>query len=308
MTLYRNIMRDSWQSTIRFKYLWFFGLFALILGNGGEYEIFFRSIFSNENNSSLWTTFFAPFLNWDVLTNLGTRFWDNPFLVLEIIFTYIFVLFIFLFIAWMMNVSEIAIVNSTAKQVKGEEHDLRMGMREGILNIWPVLFLNFAVKILIFLFLILLGYLSGSIFVIALFLIVIPFLMSLSFVTKYTICEIIIRKEKMKNAVILAWQLFKKNWIISLELAMLLYLFTILAVIVFMFLSFNIEKLFEILATTFPIISFNLFVVMVPIIELFTLAFVLSLLSVFQITTWTKLFLELDSKGGKSKIERLFSR
>ena len=43
MTLYRDIIKEAWQITWRRRFLWFFGLFAVLLGNGGEYEILFQN-------------------------------------------------------------------------------------------------------------------------------------------------------------------------------------------------------------------------------------------------------------------------
>ena len=42
MTLYRNIFSQSLKITWRYKYLWFFGLFSALLGNGGEIELLLR--------------------------------------------------------------------------------------------------------------------------------------------------------------------------------------------------------------------------------------------------------------------------
>jgi hypothetical protein len=39
MSLYRSILKRAWEISWKFKYLWFFGLFAALLGNGGEFEI-----------------------------------------------------------------------------------------------------------------------------------------------------------------------------------------------------------------------------------------------------------------------------
>ena len=52
MSLYRNILKQSWQTTWRNKYLWFFGIFAVFLGNAGEYKILSYSL-SGDNQSIL---------------------------------------------------------------------------------------------------------------------------------------------------------------------------------------------------------------------------------------------------------------
>ncbi len=313
MTLYRSIIKSSWRITLRHKYLWFFGLFAVLLGNGGEYEIIFRSIQNSGTSESVWLRFLEQtILNLDNLFNFGKRFWENPSLASTILFTYLFILFIFLFIIWMTNVSQIAIVNAIFRDLRKKEHNIKIGMHKGAHYFWKIFSLNILKKILIIATLSLLIAVKSKTIYMVLFMALIPLVVSLLFIIKYAIAYIIIRKEKILESFISAWKLFKKNWIISLELAFLLYLFTISAGLFFMFLSFNIVRFFQILSNqvwvNFPTLSFYLFYTVMPIILFGALAFIGSLLSVFQISSWTKLFLELDNKGSKSKIERIFSK
>ncbi len=185
---------------------------------------------------------------------------------------------------------------------------MKIGMQKGIRHFWPVFSLNLAIKILIVTSLAILAMTKSMLVYIILFVIIIPLTISVLFIIKYSIAYIIVRKEKMLEALVSAWNLFRKNWIISLELAALLYLFTILAALFFMFVSFNLGKFFEVLASIYPSMSFYIFVIIMPFSLFMVLAFIGSLLAVFQTTAWTKLFLELDNKGAKSKIERIFSK
>ena len=41
--LYRKVLKQALFITWRAKFLWIFGFFAALLGNGGAYEILFRS-------------------------------------------------------------------------------------------------------------------------------------------------------------------------------------------------------------------------------------------------------------------------
>ena len=43
MSFYRNILKQAWKITWRNKYLWWLGIFAALLGNGGEFEILFNN-------------------------------------------------------------------------------------------------------------------------------------------------------------------------------------------------------------------------------------------------------------------------
>jgi len=313
MTLYRTIIKKSWKLTLRSKYLWFFGLFAVLLGNGGEYELLFKSIGDSQKTESIWTSFTSQLaLGADGFLNIGKRFWENPALTFAIIATYLFILAIFLFIFWMMSVSQIAIVNATALEIREKKHDIKIGLQKGIKHFWPVFSLNLIVKILITTSLALLLMARNTGFYLVVFIIIIPLVISVLFIIKYSIAYIVIRKERLLNAFVLAWALFRKNWIISLELAMLLYLFTFIAGLLFMFITFNVSTLFELLANSSldksSDLSFSILFTYQPAVLFAILAFIGSLLAIFQTATWTRLFLELDSKGAISKIERVFSK
>ena len=43
-SLYRDILKKSWQITKKYFYLWPLGLFVSFLGNGGEYQILINQI------------------------------------------------------------------------------------------------------------------------------------------------------------------------------------------------------------------------------------------------------------------------
>ena len=313
MKLYKNIVKDSWRLTFKNKYLWFFGLFAMLLGNGGEYELLFRSIDKSGRTESIWSGFIGQAgLGFDTLSNLGKRLWENPSVTLVIIAAYLFILSIFLFVFWMMNVSQIAIVNAAARQARGKDHNVHIGLQKGIRHFWPVFSLNLIIKFLVIASLAFLTMASNSTMYVVWFLITIPLVISISFILKYTIAYVVVRKENLFNALTLGWSLFKNNWIISLELAVLLYALVAVVFVLFVPLAFIVFSLFYVLTIVImaegSILAFNLFYIVMPSVIFLLLAFIGSMLAVFQTSTWTKLFLELDNKGAKSKIERVFSR
>ena len=87
MFLYRNILSQAWKITWRSKYLWFFGLFAALLGNGGELEIVFRG-FDGDFKDSLFTGWqFWPegFFNADTISNIGRLLINDPVSLLSLL-------------------------------------------------------------------------------------------------------------------------------------------------------------------------------------------------------------------------------
>src|SRR3990167_11185977 len=64
MPFYRNILKQSWRLTWRNKYLWIFGIFAALLGNGGELEILFNTLFRGGSDLAL-------FPSWQRIVSTG---------------------------------------------------------------------------------------------------------------------------------------------------------------------------------------------------------------------------------------------
>ncbi len=307
MTFYRTIIKDSWRATWRNPYLWFFGLFAAILGNGGEYEVFSRS--TSATSDGILSGVFSGI--WMLLSNLPLlfkRFWESPLDVSMILFAYFLFLLAFLFVVWLINASVAAIVDSNVRQKKEKDHDLRTCLSAGVKNFWPVLAANMSVKILILLSIAAFALFSNFWIKLLLFMVLLPALIVISFISKYTIAYVIARGYKLKEAFESGVKLFKGNWLISLELALILYLCTFLAGIVFIFLTFNINKFFEVLSGFFPASTFAFLWIIMPLTLLAILAFIGAVLAAFQISAWTRLFVELESRGGVSKIERIFGR
>ena len=76
------------------------------------------------------------------------------------------------------------------------------------------------------------------------------------------------------------------------------------------FLILSIPFLFVVVIFSQVYLMVNLWLITAAALILFLLIIVLagSILSAFQVSSWTILFLELISRGGSSKLMRLFSR
>ena len=55
MNLYRNVLKQSWRITWRYKFLWFFGFLASFWSIGSAYEIFYKSISLGDRDTMLIT-------------------------------------------------------------------------------------------------------------------------------------------------------------------------------------------------------------------------------------------------------------
>lgn len=325
MVLYRTILKRAWKNTWRHKYLWFFGLFAALLGNGGELELIFRG-FNEPGQSSFYvgmqrileTGFFSK----GTLNNMGHMAGEDPFSLFLALMTLFIILISVLFLLWLSITSQIAVVHNTAKIKHDKKHDFKDGVLTGMKKFWPVLSLNITSRAAIAIMFLIIGLpLLLEIFknprlingwYIIMFIIFIPFSLALSFLIKYSIAFVVIKGEKTIQAIRSGWNLFKNNWLISIEMAIILFFINFLVglAVILLFLILAVPFLFIILMFSKMAFYFNFWFIIVSAIILFLImiVFVGAVLSTFQISSWTYLFMELVGKGGESKISRMFNK
>jgi len=325
MTLYRNILKSAWKNTWHNKYLWFFGLFAALIGNGGELEIFFKSF--NERMD-------GGFVNWvktmsstgifsmNALRNIGHLIMEDTGTMFLLIFTLILILVLGGFLLYLVIMSQIAIVNNTANDKLGKKHDIQTGVKAASKSFWSVLGLNFILKffsyilfgiltIPIALSLISKGIWGYGVLFVVLYIIFVPVILFFSFIIKYAIAYAVIKNEHWIESLKNGWSLFMKNKLISIEMTFILFFINLLSAfaLILIFLVLSVPFIF-ILVFSNILAYMNVFFIFMGIIILFIIftAFVGSILATFQISTWTYLFIELETKGGTSKLKRLFQK
>lgn len=325
MSLYRTILKRAWDNTWQHKYLWFFGLFAALLGNGGELELIFRN-YDGQARDVLFPTWqrFAEtgIFNGSALSNIANLARTEPYTLFLALTTLFIIVLLVMFILWLTIVSQVAIVHNTAKIKHDKEHDFKDGIMQGIKNFWPVLGFNLIIKLIsaVLLFLIGLPIFFGfvkttftiNLTYVLMFIIFIPISLVLSFVFKFAIVHTVVKGQKFLESIKSGFELFKKNWLVSMEMAILLFFINFLTgiALLMMFLILAVPLLFAILmfSKLFAFINFWLFIMSAIILLLLMVVFVGSMLSTFQISAWTHLFMELVGKGGVSKLVRVFGK
>jgi len=318
--MYRKILKQAWAITWNHKFLWFFGLFATFLVQGGEYEILWRGISGGgESNFAFWEKLSRLNLT-EYCSNAFSLIKSDPLAVLKI-FIIFFILFVLsLFFIWLAVVSQAAIVKATAKISSGQKIGFINEIGEGALNFWPVLGLNIISRLVIgggFLLLSLLVVFSASagltwhaaLFFLLLFMFFLPLAIVFSLLIKYSIAFAVIKKEKLTNSLKLGWDLFRKNWLTSLEMAFILFFIYFFSSLLIILLTIALAGPFLFLAFAFYQLSgiFGFWcIVVIGLLAIF--AIIIgggSLLNAFQISSWTTLFIELVAKGGVSKLVRV---
>ncbi len=320
MPFYRIILKQAWDLTWRNKYLWWFGIFAALLGNGGELEILFNNTGGDPSQALFpaWQKIVSTGLfSGHTLANIEILFKQDTLNMFLVLITLLIVLLVGIFFIWLVIVSQASIVNNSAAIIKQKKHNIRDGLDAGILNFWPVLGLNVIIKAIIYILLVAIslpvifwqGNFSVKIFYIFALIIILPVAIILSFIMKYAIAYVVIYKKRILSAIRHSFRLFKKNWLISFEMAVILFFINLL-------IGLSIVLAILILAVPFLFLGLIFFYAfsavgswLIAVLAFATFLFIIvsagAALSVFQISSWTGLFLELDKKGGTSKIVRM---
>jgi len=186
-----------------------------------------------------------------------------------------------------------------------------------MLNFWPVLTLNIIIKAAIYVLLVLIslpaiffqGDFNANLFYIIALVIIVPVAIILSFVMKYAVAYAVINKSKVLPAIEKSYRLFKENWLISFEMAIILFFINLLVglAIVLAILVLAVPFLFLglIFYYSFSLVGSWLIAILAFASFLFIVVTAGAALAVFQISSWTGLFLELEKKSGVSKLVRV---
>ena len=229
MSIYRAIFRNSFKITWHNKYLWFFGIFAALVSNIGEFNLAWEKIPQVSENAG-----FLEILRSSYEQGIIGGFWGNLskfFISLNFVgWLLVLVLVVLvLFLIWLSIVSQAGLFASSYKIFKKKKTDFSDTFKVGREKFWQVLWLNilfklfvFALWVILFLPLIFLYLSQGSpgiqsLFVILSFVILLPITIILSFIIKYAVLFMVSKKTTVKESLKEAWSIFKHNWLISIE-------------------------------------------------------------------------------------------
>lgn len=325
MFSHRQILRQAWQTTWKHKYLWFFGLFAALTAAGGSWEY---NLLNQGLNQNIIDGSYLQLEKMISIFDLGTNFFSSLFnlIVTDIwgalnAFTLIIISGIFIFFAiWLGISSQGALINYLKKVLKGKKAIKDFSYREhltvGHKNFWPVFAMNILIKCLItFSFLIislpllLLALndfsLLATIYII-LFVIFVPLATSFALMMKYAISYQIFEEYGFMKSISKAYKLFRKNWLVSVEMAVILFIISFLTGLAFAILLSILLIPFLITGLAINALWLGWLITFLGVI--LTIAFG-AILSTFQISAWTGLFFHLkEQNGALAKLERLLRR
>ena len=322
--LYRDILKNAWKLCVRHRFLWLFGLFAALLGNGGEYEILFRNLDAASGHQAfveqLQRFSQTGVLN-TVVTNIASMF--TNYTALTLIWSLTF-LAIFVFLVWMVIVSQTALIDSAARLNSKRSASIESGFKVGKEKFARVFLLNIVSKVIIYGLLMVVGVPLGYLFItqkglawtnaftITSFVILVPIAIIISFIIKYALAFVVLKDQRAGEAFKSGWKLFWNNWLISIEMAIILFVFTMIAGLA-MFLLVSIVALPFILLTFLFILASlagatEIIVIIGSLLALAVIFLVGSFVGAFQWSAWTLLFQRLTKGKELSKLVKIFHK
>jgi hypothetical protein len=318
--LYRTVLSQAWAIVKKTKWLWLFGLFAAFLGNGGEIDVLFQ--YSKLTNAPAYLNGLRDsFANLDlnvlkdgVLNALATQ----P--LLSILYVAIIIIFTLLFL-WLVTVSQGSIIYAAATLDADKKTNFRDSLLKGIQKFWPLLGLNLTISFLLYFILIVLAipfaamYMANgsvgaiSFITILAFVILIPLTIIFSFILKYALAFVVIKNQSAVSAFRLAWRLFIQNWLISIEMAVILFFINFLIGLALVLLIVLLALPFVGLALLMILIQNEVGILIASgfalIILLILILFTGAGLATFQYSAWTILFQKLLTGKKYPKLIRL---
>ena len=311
-SLYRDTLKRSWYTTKKYKHLWVLGFFAALLGNGGEFEF----ILTQFNKLSSGTITFSQ----SILTTLGTGGSNiiqfiagllskssEDYIMLGVLSV------VLLVVVWMVVSSQGALMRAVAASGQGT---LRQHFSAGSSSFWHLIAVFISTRLGAFF---LLSVVGVPVFVLlmywvdpikALFLVVfvlgIPLFIVASLISKYAIAYRMLENKNWKSSLKSALSLFFDHWLVSIELALILFFINIIAgaVIIIIVLIFAVP--FILLSYVFgsSIVGSAVLMTVGQVFAFLLLILLGSILATFQYSAWVELFLKIRKHKYISKVVR----
>ena len=320
MPTYRSILKKSFRFTLNHKSLWLVGFWVALFGNGCEYEIFFKNIGRLfDGTFSLLKTpdlFIQSFIGENFFTRLQNLIHSlNPLVNLGLIL--IFICLVYLAIT-AQGVLVKSVYDSGKLKRKPRIKETWIKTRAKFFDLLLAIALfkggGFILALLFSLpFILLLQAFASFTFVTSVlivgFVIFTPLAICVSFLVKYIVIFIVIKNHDPLTAFTASIKLFKNNWLITLENALILFVLNF---------AFGFIALFAAIILSFPIIAAiavivypmalpeGHFITIIAWVSMILLPVLGSAVAVFQMSAWTVLWTKLVSlRKMHSKLARL---
>jgi len=321
MFSYRFFLKQAWSITKRYRYLWFFGIFASLTAVGGEYQIISQGLNNDPGGSFVSMGIFMLYnlFNPTFYASISSLAASNPAALWSLVAVLLLALALIIIMIYLAIVSQAALVEHSAQIILNKKKKTGLNINDGLVfgrkHFWDVLGLNIAGNLsitlsflIISLPLVFLLVTDTAILALAytlLFIIFVPISLSIAFIIKYAIAARVLENLSFIASIHKGWHIFQNNWLVSLEMALILFLVNFAAGVI------TIAAIF-LFFLPLLVLSLQLYLPMLTAISfILTLAAMIiaaSVLNTFQISAWTGIYIHLQEKKGLSKLERIFQR
>ncbi len=310
---YRKIFAQSWQIIKQNFHLLFFGLFASLLGFN-EMKMAFNFQGTSPDFLGSWMITW-----WNTIQKISSQNYISWSMTES--YVALIGLFIIYAIILILSVSsQGALIHSAGKYLKTTKGKVSNSLSVALEKFWPLLGLNLINTIIGYFFIVfvvspmieLIAVKTGLIFYFLLSLIVffllIPLMVMISFATRFGMAYIVIYNQPLWKAFNNGWELFRANWIITIESAITILLFSIVYIVVGMAAIAFIFTPFIVLALLMQVspLIFYLLIILGSFAAVATFLLVTSFYGAFYNLLWANIFLRLNGKTpSHSKVHRL---
>lgn len=318
MKLYKGALAQGWKLSSSHPWLWLFGLFALFIsGNGGQFDFYFKNVNKLVANNSIVNPIFWQNQQWQLFFQRIFSLWStNAALFIILAAT---LLLAVIFVVYFSIISEIALIHA-ANQYPKKSINFHDCFLESHRHFWSILSINLITKafIILFIFVIAIPLLHTilqtadqsfeSLYYLVMILLLLPIVLFATFVDIYAVNYIIIKEERIFAAIKKAVKLFSQNWLVSMEMALIIFILSLL---------FGLFLILAVMIIVFPFVSTSILASTNSFLAIVTIGIILFLLSIvffgaifsaWQRTSWTYLFLNLTTNKHQSKLVRILRK
>lgn len=310
-TLYRHILKEAWDITWRNKPLWVLGFLAVFWGDLGAYQSL---------NAALGN--FFPLLPWPPGKNLlplPALPSATPGGVAAGIAAGLIVLALLAAIVVVATAGRGGLLLAIAKRRARQSIKLSVAFSRGARAFWTLLAIGILAKLDILLSSSLLTPLvrgetqpgQVALFVAA-FVAVTLVSLVLAFLGIYASALVMIEGYPLRGAIAESVRMFARNWLVSMELALLLYAVGFIVGLALLIVIFVVSVPFILAGSLIALLNipFGIWLVVIPALAAYIMLLVLigSAFVAFQYTTWVLLFMRLRGEGAVAKTIRLTAR
>src|SRR3989338_1518899 len=258
-TFYRHIIKEAWDLTRKHAFLWPLAFLTSLIGVAGTFQILF-DLNRDDSSMTIQSLYTRPdfmtstFVGWN--QSFDTIPWaDVSLLDLPFILFFFVLLLVIVAVAIIITSSEGGLIFALGKLQANKTTSYLPSLRNGLDKFWALFSINliYSLLYLIAIAVVIIPLISfiprstptGTLMLaIIVYFIVIPLIMLLDLVARYSLMYIMLQGNTIPDALYNASLLFRTNWIISVETAILLLAALFVSVILLSAVAYGVVFLF----------------------------------------------------------------